>query len=35
MANSIATGKDVIVAIAGMNNLAGNPNFIRPTARTS
>jgi hypothetical protein len=30
MANSIATGKGVIVAIAGMNELAGNPNFQRP-----
>jgi hypothetical protein len=29
-ANSIATGKGVIVAIQGMNNLAGNPNFQRP-----
>jgi hypothetical protein len=29
-ANSIATGKGVIVAIDGMNQLAGNPNFIRP-----
>jgi hypothetical protein len=29
-ANSIATGKGVIVAIPGMNNLAGNPNFQRP-----
>lgn len=30
MANSIATGKGVIVAIPGMNNLAGNPNLQRP-----
>jgi hypothetical protein len=30
MANSIATGKGVIVANAGMNELAGNPNFTRP-----
>jgi hypothetical protein len=29
-ANSIATGKGVVVAIPGMNNLAGNPNFQRP-----
>jgi hypothetical protein len=29
MANSIATGKGVIVAIGGMNQLAGNPNFQR------
>jgi Subtilase family len=29
-ANSIATGKGVIVANDGMNQLAGNPNFIRP-----
>jgi hypothetical protein len=29
-ANSIATGKGVIVANDGMNELAGNPNFIRP-----
>jgi hypothetical protein len=29
-ANSIATGNGVIVAIPGMNNLAGNPNFQRP-----
>jgi hypothetical protein len=29
-ANSIATGKGVIVAISGMNELAGNPNFTRP-----
>jgi len=29
MANSVATGKGVIVAISGMNNLAGNPNFTR------
>jgi hypothetical protein len=28
-ANSIATGKGVIVAIDGMNELAGNPNFTR------
>jgi hypothetical protein len=28
-ANSIATGKGVIVAIQGMNELAGNPNFQR------
>jgi hypothetical protein len=30
MANSIATGKGVIVANDGMNQLAGNPNFTRP-----
>ena len=30
MANSIATGKGVIVANGGMNELAGNPNFTRP-----
>jgi len=30
MANSIATGKGVIVANEGMNELAGNPNFQRP-----
>jgi subtilase family protein len=30
MANSIATGKGVIVAINGMNQLAGNPDFQRP-----
>ena len=30
MANSIATGSGVIVAIAGMNQLAGNPDFQRP-----
>jgi hypothetical protein len=30
MANSIATGQGVIVANDGMNQLAGNPNFIRP-----
>ncbi len=29
MANSIATGKGVIVAIRSMNSLAGNPNFQR------
>jgi hypothetical protein len=29
MANSIATGKGVIVAINGMNRLAGNPDFQR------
>lgn len=29
-ANSIATGNGVIVANDGMNQLAGNPNFIRP-----
>jgi hypothetical protein len=29
-ANSIATGKGVIVANDGMNELAGNPNFTRP-----
>jgi hypothetical protein len=29
MANSIATGKGVIVAINGMNQLAGNPDFQR------
>lgn len=30
MANSIATGKGVIVANDGINGLAGNPNFTRP-----
>ena len=30
MGNSIATGKGVIVANDGMNELAGNPNFTRP-----
>jgi hypothetical protein len=30
MANSIATGKGVIIANDGMNELAGNPNFTRP-----
>ena len=30
MANSIATGKGVIIANDGMNQLAGNPNFTRP-----
>src|SRR5579875_1203638 len=30
MANSIATGKGVIVANEGLNELAGNPNFTRP-----
>ncbi|GAA5194467.1 hypothetical protein GCM10023322_58940 [Rugosimonospora acidiphila] len=29
MANSIATGKGVVVAINGMNKLAGNPDFQR------
>ncbi len=29
-ANAIATGKGVIVANDGINDLAGNPNFIRP-----
>jgi hypothetical protein len=29
-ANSIATGAGVVVANEGMNELAGNPNFIRP-----
>jgi hypothetical protein len=29
MANSIATGKGVIIANDGMNQLAGNPNFTR------
>jgi hypothetical protein len=29
MANSIATGKGVIIANDGMNELAGNPNFTR------
>jgi hypothetical protein len=32
-ANSIATGKGVIVANDGMNQLAGNPNFIRPNGK--
>jgi hypothetical protein len=30
MANSIATGKGVIIANDGMDQLAGNPNFTRP-----
>ena len=30
MANSIATGKGVIIANDGMNEMAGNPNFTRP-----
>ncbi|HEY2579328.1 MAG TPA: S8 family serine peptidase [Streptosporangiaceae bacterium] len=30
MANSIATGKGVIIANDGLNQLAGNPNFTRP-----
>jgi hypothetical protein len=30
MANSIATGKGVIIANDGLNELAGNPNFTRP-----
>jgi hypothetical protein len=29
-ASKVATGKGVIVAIYGMNDLAGNPNFVRP-----
>lgn len=29
-ADLIATGKGVTVAIEGMNDLAGNPNFVRP-----
>jgi hypothetical protein len=29
----VATGKGVIVAIDGMNELAGNPNFIRPNGK--
>ena len=29
-ASLVATGKGVIVAIDGMNDLAGNPNFVRP-----
>ncbi|MFC0438495.1 S8 family serine peptidase [Kutzneria buriramensis] len=29
-ASKVATGKGVIVAIDGMNQLAGNPNFVRP-----
>ncbi|HTI21030.1 MAG TPA: S8 family serine peptidase [Kutzneria sp.] len=29
-ASRIATGKGVLVAIDGMNELAGNPNFVRP-----
>ncbi|HEX4703579.1 MAG TPA: S8 family serine peptidase [Pseudonocardiaceae bacterium] len=28
-ASQVATGKGVIVAIEGMNDLAGNPNFVR------
>jgi hypothetical protein len=31
MANSIATGKGVIIANDGMDQLAGNPNFTRPS----
>ena len=30
MANSIATGKGVIIANDGLNEMAGNPNFTRP-----
>lgn len=30
MANSIATGEGVIIANQGLNEEAGNPNFIRP-----
>ncbi|HEX3784953.1 MAG TPA: S8 family serine peptidase [Pseudonocardiaceae bacterium] len=29
-ASQVATGKGVLIAIDGMNQLAGNPNFIRP-----
>jgi hypothetical protein len=29
-ASLVATGKGVTVAIEGMNDLAGNPNFVRP-----
>jgi hypothetical protein len=29
-ASKVATGKGVLVAIDGMNELAGNPNFVRP-----
>ena len=29
-ASKVATGKGVVVAISGMNDLAGNPNFVRP-----
>jgi len=29
-ADQVATGKGVLIAIDGMNQLAGNPNFIRP-----
>jgi hypothetical protein len=29
-ASKVATGKGVVVAIYGMNELAGNPNFVRP-----
>ncbi|EWM14225.1 S8 family serine peptidase [Kutzneria sp. 744] len=29
-ASKIATGKGVLVAVDGMNELAGNPNFVRP-----
>lgn len=29
-ASKVATGKGVVVAIYGMNDLAGNPNFVRP-----
>ncbi len=30
MANSVATGKGVIIANDGLNEMAGNPNFTRP-----
>jgi Subtilase family len=33
MANSIATGKGVIIANDGLNELAGNPNFTRPNGK--
>src|SRR5580658_439565 len=31
--SNIATGKGVIVAISNANNVAGNPNFIRPNGQ--
>lgn len=32
-ASKVATGKGVVVAIYGMNDLAGNPNFVRPNGQ--
>ena len=32
-ADNVATGKGVVVAIAGMNEIAGNPNFTRPNGQ--